>query len=140
MQTGSLEIQSSEGAWTPVLVSAGATFSYTQNTGRYTRISNLVFCQFIIQTSGVSGTTTAALYIEGLPFTAQAGADKISALSFAYTAGVVLVAATSSLLGEVAAGSKQVQLWESNFNAIVTAKANYVSASYITGSFVYLAA
>lgn len=58
-----------EGSWTPTYTSTGATFTYTGQNGRYIKVGNLVWVSFALQTSNVSGTTTNALYVTGLPFT-----------------------------------------------------------------------
>ena len=61
-----------EGAWTPTYVASGCTFSYGGgNYGKYTRIGNLCHCTGYLDTnSGVSGSTSNAVDIHGLPFTA----------------------------------------------------------------------
>jgi len=61
-----------EGTWTPIFASTGFTPTFTQQTGRYTKIGRLVTAQFYIQVSAVSGTLTNALTITGLPFTSNA--------------------------------------------------------------------
>jgi hypothetical protein len=60
-----------EGTWTPALVSTGATFTYAQQVGRYTRIGRQVTCEFRIFVSA-SGTVTNTMQMTGLPFTSNA--------------------------------------------------------------------
>ena len=62
-----------EGTWTPALSASGATFGYTVNNGRYTKIGNSVTVHgriILFSASGGSGTVT----LTGLPF---AGAPAI---------------------------------------------------------------
>jgi hypothetical protein len=63
-----------EGTWTPSLSTAGGTLSATfpERTGKYTKIGNVVYYEFFIETSAFSGGS-GAITFSGLPFTAQAG-------------------------------------------------------------------
>jgi hypothetical protein len=60
-----------EGAWTPALAASGASFTYTQNSGRYTKIGNLVTVGARIIVSSASGGS-GTISLTGLPFTAAA--------------------------------------------------------------------
>jgi hypothetical protein len=67
-----------EGTWTPSLSTAGGTLSvtYSERTSKYTKIGNVVYYQFFIETSAFSGGT-GAITFSGLPFTAQAGRSAV---------------------------------------------------------------
>ena len=58
-----------EGTWTPAFNSSGATFTYGAATkGWYIRVGNLVTVSAYIELLTITGTTTNAVTITGLPF------------------------------------------------------------------------
>ncbi len=61
-----------EGTWTPSLNFGGAStgMTYDVQTGKYTRIGNMVFLQFAIDLA-TKGSATGAAEVTGLPFTAN---------------------------------------------------------------------
>jgi hypothetical protein len=60
-----------EGTFTPALSATGATFTFTQQSGRYTKIGNTVVIHGRIILSNASGGS-GNVEITGLPFTAAA--------------------------------------------------------------------
>jgi hypothetical protein len=80
-----------EGTWTPTFSSASATFSYSYQSGRYTKIGNTVHLYAYIQASA-SGTLTNAISISSLPFTPNAGVTAYSAISLDSNSGANHVA------------------------------------------------
>jgi len=64
-----------EGTWTPAFYSTGATWGHSAQTGKYTKIGNLVFVWGHIVTSSVSNQGGGALYISGLPFSPVTGSE-----------------------------------------------------------------
>ena len=80
-----------EGAWTPSLVSAGATVTHVSGytpTGFYTKVGRLVTVNFYIPNFTLTGTTTNTLFIQALPFTQGAGSyngGTLSAYNFNFT-------------------------------------------------------
>ena len=78
-----------EGTWTPVASSTGGVTggTYSVQFGRYTKVGNLVTCQFIISltTAGTYGNTT--YMISGLPFTTSGTAANAGAGSAGYVSG-----------------------------------------------------
>ncbi len=58
-----------EGTWTPALASTGASWSYNGQTGHYTKIGRFLFLQVALSINTLSGTTTNATTLGGLPFT-----------------------------------------------------------------------
>jgi len=58
-----------EGTFTPGLAASGASFTYTQNSGRYTKVGNLVTVGARIIVSSASGGS-GTISLTGLPFTA----------------------------------------------------------------------
>jgi hypothetical protein len=75
-----------EGTWTPTFSSASATFSYSYQSGRYTKIGNTVHLYAYIQASA-SGTLTNAISISSLPFTPNAGVTAYNAISLDSNSG-----------------------------------------------------
>jgi hypothetical protein len=64
-----------EGTWTPAFTSTGLTVTYTTQSGKYTKVGNIVNASFYIKVASNSGTLTNALGLLGLPFTAITGTD-----------------------------------------------------------------
>jgi hypothetical protein len=63
-----------EGTWTPTIsgsVTAG-TQTYSNQTGRYTKIGRLVFCEFRVTMTAKDATTSGIMRVSGLPFTVGA--------------------------------------------------------------------
>jgi hypothetical protein len=62
-----------EGSWTPTYIgsSSNPTVSYVNQTGKYTKIGNLVMCHVYIRGTLTGGSGN--IYIGGLPFTVGAG-------------------------------------------------------------------
>ena len=58
-----------EGTWTPALASTGASWSYNSQIGHYTKIGRFLLLQFALSINTLSGTTTNAVTLGGLPFT-----------------------------------------------------------------------
>ena len=57
------------GTWTPVFAGSGTagSFTYTAQTGHYTKIGNVVVAQFRVAISAVGTAAAGYLYIQGLP-------------------------------------------------------------------------
>ena len=74
-----------EGTWTPNLVSTGATFGYSAQQGKYTRIGRQVFITAdIYMNAGAGGTLTNTLTIETLPFAADTAASSFTSFNMGY--------------------------------------------------------
>jgi hypothetical protein len=57
-----------EGNWSPVYQTTGGSFTYDIQTGSYTKIGNVVYCNFRLSTSATTAGT-GSVTIGGLPFT-----------------------------------------------------------------------
>ena len=59
-----------EGTWTPVAsrYTGTTTVSYTTQTGKYTKVGNVVYVQFYITIASVSAQGSSLTFIGGLPF------------------------------------------------------------------------
>ena len=57
------------GTWTPVFAGSGTagSFTYTAQTGHYTKIGNVVVAQYRVAISAISVAAAGYLYIQGLP-------------------------------------------------------------------------
>jgi hypothetical protein len=69
-----------EGTWTPAFISTGATFAYAEQYGSYVKVGNMVTLQMRLRTSSVTGTTSNATNVTGIPFaSANLNANNASA-------------------------------------------------------------
>ena len=74
-----------EGNWTPTLVSTGATFTYSLQQGKYTKIGRQVFVTAdIYMNVGASGTLTNTLAIQSLPFGADTASSSFTSFNMGY--------------------------------------------------------
>lgn len=80
-----------EGNWTPTLVSTGATFGYSLQEGKYTKIGRQVFVTADIYMNDVaSGTLTNTLTIQSLPFAADTASSAFTSFNMGYMESVVV--------------------------------------------------
>jgi hypothetical protein len=83
--------------WTPTVNGdVSGTTTYTAQYGFYTRIGNIVFCQF--QCSFSAATGTGNLTIGGLPFTVNSTSGYTALNGSAYVAGAITWPATTTML------------------------------------------
>jgi hypothetical protein len=130
-------------SWTPVIAggSTPGTQTYSQQTGRYYRIGNLVFIAFRVTMTAKDGATAGAFTITGLPFTALnlAGFEYPVTMGFASN---VDVTAGKFVAGAIAANSAAITMNEIGDNAAYAAlgAAAIQATTDISGSAVYIAA
>ena len=80
-----------EGDWTPTLVSTGATFGYSIQNGKYTKVGRQVFVTAdIYMNAGAGGTLTNTLTIETLPFAADTASSTFTSFNMGYMEGVLV--------------------------------------------------
>jgi len=100
-----------EGTWTPSIAGTTNTPSYYNNTGKYTKIGNMVMIQYFTQLSHSPAPTfsnnAAAIAINGLPFTVSgsgySGSQGVmNAQAFQWNGGVN----TQSVSGQVSASAE----------------------------------
>jgi hypothetical protein len=74
-----------EGTWTPIYTGGGVTPTYSEQTGRYIKIGQMVYISFRLVISASSGGS-GALKIGGLPFTTNVSGSNpgFIALNFSY--------------------------------------------------------
>jgi len=123
-----------EGTWTPVFESLGASFTYTEQDGSYTKVGRLVIAQFRLKVNAATGTVTNAVNIAGLPFTSA----NLSALS---SSGVAM--GLQNFTGFVVAGtsgnnSTVITLWKQGTTSQPIA--SDTAGKFLNGTAMYFAA
>jgi predicted secreted protein len=58
-----------EGSWTPVLSRTGSSYTFSFQSGRYTKIGNIVTCTFSTNISAIGTQGSGLNQISGFPFT-----------------------------------------------------------------------
>jgi hypothetical protein len=119
-----------EGTWTPTFSSTGASFSYTDQYGSYTKVGRMVLAQFYIRASA-SGTTSNIAEMTGLPFTSA----NLNAL---HQSGGGLWFSGTTCQPLVQNNSTRVELWKEG--AIAINLASDISGKYLVGMVMYQAA
>ena len=77
-----------EGTWTPAFDDAGGgTFGYSAQSGTYTRIGRLVYCQFNIVVSSISSLSSSILRITGQPFSSNSDENMFVSRYQGFTGG-----------------------------------------------------
>ncbi len=101
-----------EGTWTPTYLSTGATFTYSEQAGHYTKIGNLVLfsCRLL---ASASGTTSNDVSVPGLPFVAANYTDIVSA-------PVSLCDFTNVPDPAIGQASSSINLWKHGVAVILT--------------------
>lgn len=77
-----------EGTWTPAFDDAGGgTFGYSSQSGTYTKIGRLVYCQFSIVVSSVSSLSGSIMRITGQPFSSNSDENMVVTRYQGFTSG-----------------------------------------------------
>jgi hypothetical protein len=101
-----------EGTFTPTFTSTGASFTYSQQHGFYTKIGRSVTCHIFIRAQS-SGTTSNALKITGLPFTSINSSSFFGSGSFGQIESVDYPAGALEISNHVAGNATQIDLQHS---------------------------
>jgi len=120
-----------EGTWTPTVIgtSTAGTASYSTQTGKYTKIGNVVYIQFIVEYS--SGTGTGNLQISGLPFTSSTSSPIVVQLND------ITLPANHYPLGVVAVSNTTIAMQTSSTGTASIASLAYDGAGYFRCSGFY---
>ena len=119
------------GIFTPAFTSTGATIPLALAKGVYTRIGQLVTVSMYMQVSSVSGTTTNALTITGLPFASVSGTE----YGFSAAIGVhQFTAITPSMFMDQS--STSINVYQAG--TVTTMKAASLAAGYYLVTISYL--
>jgi hypothetical protein len=121
-----------EGDWTPTYTSTGASFSYSNQTGRYIKIGNMVWISFQLQTGSASGTITNDLFVTSLPFTPANTASNYSSIGGP-------TSNFTNLPTGITQGSSGILLYQSGTITTLTPTTSGINAAtrYLWGSMVY---
>jgi hypothetical protein len=119
-----------EGTWTPAFSSTGATISMDVQTGRYTKIGQLVTLFLYIHVTGTSGTLTNALVISGLPFTSAGVPENGASGCF----GVYQFASLKTIF--IGASANTINVYDAG--TINTTLALSLNAGYYLATFLYI--
>lgn len=136
ISTGNETLVYDEGVWTPTIVSTGGgTATYTNQIGRYTRIGNVVHCQFLVSISAHTGSGTMS--VGGLPFTAKNVAG-IYAHACSFDFGSLTVPANSIVIGYIAPNTEKMDLESYAVGGSSTSLLTLDTAFSLYGAFTYL--
>lgn len=122
-----IQPQYSFGTWTPAFTGTGTagTFTYTRQTGVYTRIGNIVMFSGTLNISAIAVPPTGNMTITGLPVTAAVISNIEFGIHFSYISNFNYSAAALDLTGGIAGTT--ISLYESFDNA---AGANAPAANF----------
>jgi len=122
-----------EGSWTPAYTASSVSFGYGNQTGSYVKIGQLVYAQFYLRATSVTGTTSNDVQVTNLPFTSlsdNALYQPAGSVWYSGNAGVVVPL--------VAHNSTTMNLYiVSSLNNVTAAQVN---GNYFVGSVVYRSA
>lgn len=121
------------GSWTPAFTGTGVagTFTYVNQIGRYTRISNQVVIHASIQISAITVAPTVNMTITGLPIASANVANLNYSLTFGYIDNFNYTNTAFDLTAAVAPNTTVINLYESFDNAAIAAvpAANFTNAN-----------
>ena len=119
-----------EGTWTPTIAyQYGTVVSYASQTGKYTRIGNMVYADFSVRLSDKGSPSGSYSYLQGMPYNhtgSTAGAGSIY-----YIAG--LNNSVSYLAYELG-GSSPTVAWLTGITGTQNSVTSYISGSYYTNT------
>jgi len=120
-----------EGTWTPAFASTGATFAYAEQFGSYVKVGSLVTLQMRLRTSSITGTTSGATAVIGIPFPSANLND------YNTSAGAVgLCDVTGGLAMSIGNGEgTNITLW--NFATITQPTASSLNGKYFNATISY---
>tara|TARA_R110001632_G_scaffold197183_1_gene319326 strand:+ start:52 stop:615 length:564 start_codon:yes stop_codon:yes gene_type:complete len=102
-----------EGTWSPTYegsTTAGSA-TYSRQSGIYTKIGNMVFCNFTLGISAHGGSPAGTAQIGGLPFTSANTSANYSSLVINFNIGHAY-SSGYQLTGWVSPNSTKARLWE----------------------------
>lgn len=112
------------GTWTPVLVGVGTagTFTYSTQTGNYTRIGNRVFFNARITISAITGAPAGLMTITGLPYTSYAtgAGGTMGRCSFMLQTAWNYAAGYTQVEGVIVASESRIQIYKNGDGVAVT--------------------
>jgi hypothetical protein len=98
-----------EGSWTPTMnFASGSGWTYTTQTGRYTKVGNLVTIRGRVSINSL-GTGAGIAEITNLPFTSENTGDPVGGVTVTW-AGSLAITAGQNITGYVNIGATTIQL------------------------------
>jgi len=109
-----------EGTFTATFTSTGASFSYSFQSGHYTKIGRSVYCNIIVRAQS-SGTTSNQLFITGFPFTSANITGNFASVTFGQLFEVDYPTTSNFMNGIMEPNDSKIALQTTNDNASTTA-------------------
>jgi len=119
-----------EGTWTPTYTSTGASFSYNNQFGYYTKIGSFVHAQFYLLAS-ISGTTSNLVNVTNLPFVSA------NLSSVAESAGSVWFSGTDNITPLINNNSSIIIFYKNGSTSVLLGAD--MNNKYLVGSVFYRA-
>ncbi len=121
-----------EGTWTPTLGRNGGanTVTYTVQSGKYTKIGNVVYVSFSVHWSANSGGS-GNFHVAGLPFTVSSGDASYTQMFMNDFNGITFPASTTYAGGEASIGLTRIGLVASGSAVASTAIPTVGNSGYI---------
>lgn len=101
-----------EGTWTPTVLGSttAGTTTYTLQSGTYTKVGNMVYCQALISWSAVTGTGN--LRFGGLPFTSNTTTTANHSVYFGVVDSMTTLSSLNILTGVLPANSSTITAYQ----------------------------
>ena len=108
-----------EGTFTATFTSTGASFSYSFQSGHYTKIGRSVYCNIIVRAQS-SGTTSNQLFITGFPFTSANTSGNFASVTFGQLFEVDYPTSSNFMNGIMEPNDSKIALQTTNDNSSTT--------------------
>jgi len=108
-----------EGTFTATFTSTGASFSYSFQSGHYTKIGRSVYCNIIVRAQS-SGTTSNQLFITGFPFTSANITGNFASVTFGQLFEVDYPTSSNFMNGIMEPNDSKIALQTTNDNSSTT--------------------
>ena len=122
-----------EGTFTPSFISGASAITYTTQSGRYTKIGNLVHFQIFLDAASVSSTNSSGVNIGGLPFTSFNG-QPLPSYSIGYNNNFHAAGHTLTALGN--SNTTTINLYQDDGSSLIGTESNFLHDLYISGSYI----
>jgi hypothetical protein len=121
-----------EGTFTPSFISGATGITYTEQSGRYTKIGNMVHFQIFLDVNA-STTNSGGVQIGGLPFTSFNG-QPLPSYSIGYNNNFHGGGHTLTALGN--SNTTTISLYQDDGSSLTGSESNFGNDLYISGSYI----
>ena len=121
-----------EGTFTPSFISGATGITYTERSGRYTKIGNMVHFQIFLNVNA-STTNSGGVQIGGLPFTSFNG-QPLPSYSIGYNNNFHGGSHTLTALGN--SNTTTISLYQDDGSQLTGSESNFGNDLYISGSYI----